>query len=689
MSIDIDPLVESEGLRVTDHIENAQFELYTDRPVDPVPTDGENHYFPVDAAVRFSASTIAVPRVANVVVRDATGAVVAEGTDVEVPAGEYFVQVSPTPTKTYLHVRSGLTVVSGDERSRIAFDGETAVSAGFRSLNDQPAGTITTPSDPESMMRAVSLLGSSLATTSPERSFPTLRGHPPLIEVGDAFSVPDAVEETDSGVEIVVPPEYRYVFASASLAHYLDATVVPGSTPELRGDGWSHSLAPDFEARCSRVLRRTFYLDCLVRTEGFYPVELYELDRLDDVLDLEYARLYDLPLSERLDAYLDVPFEDLEPLLPQWSLTTDVRPAAENVSVLPYLADDLSLIRCPEADPSDADPESSHVSEFLRSPTDAPVVRGAADRGTGFTVDDGQFVQPDPVDTVEHAWVGEGIPIGANKATIEAYRRRIGRGTPERGSISVSVVCNDDRMREEGEVANLYGLRDMLQFDIEVIHDLTRAEMRELLASDVDFLHYIGHVDDRGMQCANGFLDLTDARLEIGVDSFLLNACQSYRQGQALIEGGSRGGIATLTDVANAPATELGRIVARLMNGGFNLRTALHVAQRALITGHQYSVLGDGDVTLCQSRSGAAAVFELAETGGTYDLGVRTYPIGGFGAGTLFTLTTDALEQHCLVPGKVTVRELTADQVERLLELEVFPVFADGELQWSDELLPL
>lgn len=35
MSIDIDPLSDAAGLTVTDHIENTQFEVYTDRPVEP------------------------------------------------------------------------------------------------------------------------------------------------------------------------------------------------------------------------------------------------------------------------------------------------------------------------------------------------------------------------------------------------------------------------------------------------------------------------------------------------------------------------------------------------------------------------------------------------------------------------------------------------------------------------------
>jgi hypothetical protein len=35
MSIDIEPLSDAAGLTVTDHIENTQFEVYTDRLVDP------------------------------------------------------------------------------------------------------------------------------------------------------------------------------------------------------------------------------------------------------------------------------------------------------------------------------------------------------------------------------------------------------------------------------------------------------------------------------------------------------------------------------------------------------------------------------------------------------------------------------------------------------------------------------
>ncbi|TKX83872.1 caspase family protein, partial [Halorubrum sp. SS5] len=315
------------------------------------------------------------------------------------------------------------------------------------------------------------------------------------------------------------------------------------------------------------VLRQSFHMDCLARTEGFYPVDLHERETTG--LDLDWGRLYDLPLAERLGEYLDVPFEAVEPELPQWTLTTDVRPDPENVEMLPFVAGELSIVRSPEtvtpveddggvgvgflggADRSSARATRREVpaggvglgdDEFVRGGASAAVTRGAdasAERGAVAAQTD--FVRPEPVDTVEHAWVGDGVPLDTNKATLDAYHRRLEAGQVEQSRISVLVVCNDEQMREEGNVADLYGLRDMVQFDIEVRHDLTRAEMRETLESDVDFLHYIGHVDDRGMQCADSYLDLTDEDLEIGVSAFLLNACQSYQQGEALVHRGSRG----------------------------------------------------------------------------------------------------------------------------------------------------
>jgi len=709
MSIDIDPLSEAAGLTVTDHIENTQFEVYTDRSVEPVASPEDAHYFPVDASVTVETGSIEIPRVAVVETRSGDGTLLTRGDSYAMPAGAYQVGIDPAPTKLYLSFEAPFSVSTTERTTRIDLDVAAEVTLGFRSLHQVPAGTIETPTDPESLMDAVSLLGSALQTTSPERSFPTLRGHPPLIEPGDELRVPDRVESLDSGVRIVVPPEYRSLYPVVSLAYYFAADVVPGDAPRIEGDGWMHSLEPDFERRTAEALRQAFHFDCLARTEGFYPVDLHERETTD--LDLDWGRLYDLPLAERLGEYLAVPFERVEPELPQWTLTTDVRPDPDNVEMLPFVAGELSIVRSPEtvtpATAGEADglgffrgPGAGAATlgpdEFVRGAAGSELTRGAgtapirgadASSERGAVPTDADFVRPEPVDTVEHAWVGAGVPLDANKATLDAYHRRLEAGAVEQSRISVLVVCNDEQMREEGEVADLYGLRDMVQFDIEVRHDLTREEMRETLQSDVDFLHYIGHVDDRGMQCTDEYLDLTAADLDVGVSAFLLNACQSYQQGEALVHRGSRGGIVTLSDVANSPATQLGRIVARLMNSGFNLRTALHVAKRELITGHQYIVVGDGGTTICQSRSGIAPVVELKEmNSGRYNVRIEAFPNGPYGLGTMTLANITASELNYYVPKKISIDDVSGESVENFINLETLPVFLHDELHWSDRL---
>ena len=703
MSIDIDPLSDDAGLTVTDHIENTQFEVYTDRAVEPVASPDGAHYFPVDTSVTIETASVEIPRVTIVETRAGDGTLLTRGDSYEMPDGTYHVGIDPAPTKLYLAFDSGFSVSTTDRTTRIDLDAPAEVALGFRSLHQVPAGTIETPTDPESLMEAVSLLGSALQTTSPERSFPTLRGHPPLIEPGDELRVPDRIEPPDSGVRIVVPPTYEHLYPVVSLAYYFAAEVVPGDVPRIEGDGWTYPLEPDFERRTAEVLRQSFHFDCLARTEGFYPVDLHERETTD--LDLDWGRLYDLPLAERLGEYLAVPFERVEPELPQWTLTTDVRPDPDNVEMLPFVAGELSVVRSPEtATPvtaseggavglfrgagADSTPVSASLGpeEFVRGGAGVEPVRGAdASTDRGAVPADADFVQPESVDTVEHAWVGEGVPLDANKATLDAYHRRLEAGQVEQSRISVLVVCNDEQMREEGEVADLYGLRDMVQFDIEVRHDLTRAEMRDVLQSDVDFLHYVGHVDHRGMQCTDDYLDLTDEDLDVGISAFLLNACQSYRQGEALVHRGSRGGIVTLSDVANSPATQLGRIIARLMNSGFNLRTALNVAKRELITGHQYIVVGDGGTTICQSQSGAAAVVKVHDQEPPWSLSVNVYPNGPYGTGTLTTPNVISGTSNYYVPGDIDLTGVSKSQFEDFLSLEVLPVFIPSGLVWSDE----
>jgi len=169
MSIDIEPLADDAGLTVTDHIENTQFEVYTGRPVEPVASPEAAHYFPVDASVTVETASVEIPRVAVVETRTGDGTLLTRGDSYSMPAGTYHVGIDPAPTKLYLAFDAGFTVSTTERTTRIDLDAPVEVTLGFRSLHQVPAGTVETPTDPESLMEAVSLLGSALQTTSPER----------------------------------------------------------------------------------------------------------------------------------------------------------------------------------------------------------------------------------------------------------------------------------------------------------------------------------------------------------------------------------------------------------------------------------------------------------------------------------------------------------------------------------------
>lgn len=132
-------------------------------------------------------------------------------------------------------------------------------------------------------------------------------------------------------------------------------------------------------------------------------------------------------------------------------------------------------------------------------------------------------------------------------------------------------------MRDEGKVQELYDFRHTTQHDVDIAYDVTTNELRTLFATPIDFLHFIDHIDHGGIECVDGSLD-TRTLDEVRVESFLLNACRSYDQSAALVEKGCQAGVATLSDVFNEPATEVGCFLARLLGAGFPLRTALSIA---------------------------------------------------------------------------------------------------------------
>ena len=675
MKPELTALVEPDGVRISDPIERTQFDLHASSPVSPEMTATDSFYFPVDTAVSVQVRSLRTTKGLDVYVRDVDGDLVGQssgGSELTLPSDAYNLELANTQMKVYLAVESEVTVSGSTEAVEISFGGATPVEVGARSLHDTPAGTITVPDEVGATMDAVSLLGSALKTTTCERSFPTLRGHPPLLEPGEELTVEGDVVRPETGVTLEVPEEREAVYVAAPLAYYLGADVVPGDEPRLVTDDFAHSLdGPDgFQAEVQRVLQQVFFLDCVTRTEGYYEVDLRERQQLEPKVDLDFPSLYDASLAEQVERYLEIPFEVVEPHLPQWKVTMDVSPTHENVAVLPFAADELAFVRCPDdPDPSVVEPEPSELESFYR---------GASEDAAPAT----DVIQSEPADTIEQVWVGDEMPIGASKATPEALKRRLDV-TPKH-HISVDVVCNDDRMREEDVVGDIYGTRDIYDFDVSLHNDLTTAELRDLFESETDFLHYIGHVTDEGIRCSDGFLDAGTLD-DCGVRSFVLNGCRSYQQGEKLVEKGSQVGVVTLAKVGNEPATEIGTDLARLLNHGFTMQSALSVVTDVNVVDRQYVIVGDGSQELVKTKCGTPVVLKPNQKEEMIVSEFDRYPTINSSIGSLTSTKIDGGNIYSLNSTNLEI-ETDSESLDEFFAAGTFPAQIGREIHWTDEI---
>ncbi|WP_264781694.1 hypothetical protein [Haladaptatus sp. T7] len=513
------------------------------------------------------------------------------------------------------------------------------------------------------------------------------------MELGDEFHVPESIDPPDTGVRLELPLVHEKVYPAASLAYYLGADVVPTSgVPKLVAGDFEYSLESDgtYEETLHRLLRQTAFLDCLVRTEGIVKDELYERNRLESRLDWDFAEVYDSSLPEQLETYLSVPFETISEYVPTWTLTTDVTPLEKHAAVLPFLAYDLSQIRsAPLRSSKQSISQPQMFDDFYRTGftrdekrefESADLLRGASER-----TDAGKIVRPDPVETTEHAWVGNGFPLGANKLTVETLKRGFDYSAPNKSGISIHVVCNDAEMSDE-IVDELYGFRELVDYDITIDYNRTVAELREILETPVDLFHYIGHVDDDGFLCVDGSLN-AQALGNVAIKSFFLNACSSYEQGMALIQGGSIGGVVTLSDVANTTATRVGRAFASLLNRGFSLRTALTIARRETVSGYRYITLGNGEQTLVQNEGGIPIHISIASTpNNTYSVEVETYSSTQCGIGSSYTINILGGSARRLVCNDFQSSDVPLKNLNKFLDIETRPVIIDGELKFDIDL---
>lgn len=695
----------SDGIEIIDHIERRRCRVNTQYNTSSTDIPTEIFHFPVDRGISITTSELLLPYSVAVSIRNHAGLMIDQltsGDCQQFPQGQYNIGFS-TPIKLYFVLDSSFRIDATSDYVKIEFENPTEVSIGARSHHEHPAGKITTPPDPGKMMEAVSYLTSSLKTTLCERSYPTLRGHPPEITLGDNLHVPQVLEKPKTGVEIEIQPDYRSIYVISPLAYYFGANIVPGDSHVIRtAHGFSYSLSDThrgLENEVKRVLKQCFFLDCLIRTEGYYKVNLYEREQLEEKLNLDFGSLYNKTLPEQIKEYLNIPFDLIEPYIPKWKKTAYIQTAPNHVEVLPFLIHDLAAIhsagntdiirsKIKESKSNDQSESISGIDTSERRSGREAFIRGNASLDktrSGKDIEPEEYVEIPEDDALEQTWVGDGIPVGASKSMTTAFKNRLQRN-PVDDNIEISVVVNDDKMVEEGEVVDdVYESREQLRLSANIYHQLTTDELYKLLQQDTDFLHYIGHIDPDGFECVDDSLDVTEIS-NVGIDSFFLNACSSYQQAIGLINAGSIAGIATVKPVLNSGAERVGKTVARLLNLGFPLIASLSIAKSKSLMGDNYVVIGDGGLDLTQPISGSPSMCDITKMDNDFKVAYNTYLTRKQNIGSITMPTIKDNQQFYLTSGNTGKFELEIDDLLRFLSEEKMPVRLESKLYWNDEI---
>ena len=589
----------------------------------------------------------------------------------ELPQDRYLLDVD-APIEMAVRFDGPAILDTPEQSLEVSLCDHRTVTLGFRSQFRRPEATVTVPDDPTGLAHAVSYLHAGFETTGPEKSIPALRGHPPGIEYGET-SIPEEVRaaRAETGIEIVVPDSLEAVLVTAPLAYYLQARVVveTGATPTLRAPAVDLDIElNDTESAVESLLRRAFYLDCCCRRAGPELVGLPDPDQLG----LDPVAVKRSSPAERLRSYLDLPVDNRELDLPEWHLSTSLSLEPESALTLPHLLDRLSLIHRPRTGPLES-------KELLkRSLTDFYRQSNAK---SAVSVD---VVKPEGGCGRSHAWIDDSIPIDVFNASARAFENSLSDLETE-GELPFIVVQNDPEMSEESaEVARLYEEHAAkLPIDVTLTRELTCEELSAVFQRPSAFVHYIGHCDVDGLRCVDGNLAI-ESIPESNAQTFFLNACGSFHEGQALIERGSVAGGVTFSKVLNEQAVTVGTTFARLLLSGFSIDRAMQLARRQIMMGKNYAVVGDGTHVLGgrRDRHPGTIVADPTDEGRftvSYDVlpnwtaGGWYYP-DGMGTGRPRLL------------GTTTEHTVDREAFLEMVESSVAPIIYDGRFFWPEEL---
>jgi hypothetical protein len=577
--------------------------------------------------------------------------------------------------KTYLTSSDHVTARVASEGVELSFDEPSEVTLGARSYATGPTGTVSTTADPEGLAWAVSHFGAAVESTAPERSYPTLRGHPPTVDLGDGRIASPGVEMASSDVTVAVEPTVASVLRAAPLAYYLGAPLTLSDDARLTADGETTPLGGPEGPMSGELLRHVFICDVAARQHGEHGFGCRAAAEVQGLLDFE--ALYDAPHAERMAAYLRAPLDRTLDAAPAWPTVAHVEPRASSVEALPPLVDDLALVR-PETPPRYSGPDARQVAlETFVEPATARGVTQVVDGGSSF-------VDLPETDALFDVWVGEGIPLGGLKSLPTPQQEDL--HDEQDGIVNVRLVCNDPEMEPEvATAARNYGVSDTLPFDVRVHREVSVDRLRELLGRDASLFHFVGHATQAGLECTDGYLE-TASVPTVGTETFLLNACQSYSHAISLVERGARGGIVTLADVDNESALWVGKNAARALNIGHSLRTTVELLRRGQSSQNVYSVVGDTMASVAQS-GGNAATAHVTRAGDCFEVVETPLPVSQVQVGSLSERLghdTDLV----LIGQRRRWQVPDEEELLSVIRLGDEPLLIDGDLHWSSDLTP-
>ncbi|WP_247003765.1 hypothetical protein [Halosolutus gelatinilyticus] len=655
---------EGNGIEIIDPIERCRYQLQISNHSTPVQVEKDQVGYSVDSAVEITTSSITVPDSKAIYVLNHDEKALDEvivNNSTYLSYGEYTIDLS-RQIKVYILFESSVKIISDRNQKCLCFDDPTRITIGARSFHTRPADTITTTSSPRDVMRAVSTFGSALKTTTPEQSFPTLRGHPPTLKLGNELTVPDKFSLPDNGVRIEIEPTLDQVFTVAPLAYYLGAEVVPGSEPKLlteKGYKYSFSYEGRFESTVERTLKQVFFLDCIVRTEGGWPGPLYERKTTKPILGFDISSTYKQSLADRIKTYLEIPYSTIEPYLHDWQLKVQISPDEPSVEFLPFLAYDLAIV-------------STKIDQ--NSCLNHPQIE--------HDITKSQPISSSPA--INQYWKCRESSKTKSTVPLSGLYNRIER-SPRIDPLDINVICNDQKMTEE--LINVYGsYREQESLlNVNVYKSLDRKSLREVLKKESDFVHYIGHIDADGFRCIDGNLCASSLDM-VGTKAFFLNACRSFTQGIYLIEAGSIGGIVTSDDIVNMEAIHIGNTVSRFLDNGHPLYVAVEAVRNMSKFGHLYQLVGDGTSIISQSEDSVSKVCSIKRDSTGFTIKLKLHQGITKSKGGIYRPDLQFCEHYHLVPGEVIKNNISKPQLVQFLDREKMPVVLDGELRWSDEI---